>query len=181
MLNQNRIRRLWMLLAFQIVLVCAVWSLSAARIEAQSTATPGNAGAAGQTTDPGKPILDIPNIHKQPFFWTVMVASVLGWILGMVKGFDSSKDWLAKYLKKVPMFLLFCTDLLIFVVIGAYVGTGLYQPTTFSAALAAGLTWPVALGALASKSTPTGTPHTPDTQTRAMPAANVPDAPPART
>jgi hypothetical protein len=82
------------------------------------------------------------------------VASLIGWVLGMVKGFDSSKDWLAKYMKRVPSSLLFFVDLVIFVVVGAYVGTGLSQPATFSAALAAGLTWPVALGALASKTTP---------------------------
>ncbi len=80
-----------------------------------------------------------------------MVASLLGWVLGMVKGFDSSKDWLEKYCKTAPKALLFIIDLLIFVLVGAYVGTGLYQPTTFAAALAAGLSWPVGLGALASK------------------------------
>lgn len=127
------------------VLLC----VSTIAVVAQSRAP----DVAGSISGPAA-ALDIGNIHRQPFFWTVMVASLVGWVLGMVKGFDSSKDWLAKYWNKVPKPLLFFFDLIIFVVVGAYVGTGLSQPSTFSAALAAGLTWPVALGALASKPGP---------------------------
>lgn len=127
-----------------------------AQVHAQVNPT----GAGGGQASPGSGNqgMDIWNIPKQAFFATVMVASLLGWVLGMVKGFDSSKDWFAKYFKSVPKMVLFLTDLVIFVVVGAYIGTGLYQPTTFSAALAAGLTWPVALGALASKTGPPGGP-----------------------
>jgi hypothetical protein len=126
------------------LLVGVFLSISAMAVAAQSRASDVSTSATA---------MDIANIHRQPFFWTVMVASLLGWVLGMVKGFDSSKDWLAKYWSRVPKPLLFLVDLIIFVVVGAYVGTGLSQPATFSAALAAGLTWPVALGALASKTT----------------------------
>jgi hypothetical protein len=98
-----------------------------------------------------KPPVDIPNIHQQPFFWTVMMASLLGWVLGMVKGFEGSKDWLSKYWPSSPKPLLFAIDFLIFVVFGAYIGVGLYQPANFTAALGAGLAWPVGLGALVSK------------------------------
>jgi hypothetical protein len=165
--------RLWVVFTVQIILAGAIWGFSAEQVNAQSPPAVGTGAAPGALPDHEKPVLDIPNIHRQPFFWTVMVASVLGWVLGMVKGFDSSKDWLAKYLRKVPMPLLFFTDLLIFVIIGAYIGTGLYQPTTFSAALAAGLTWPVALGALASKTTtsPSG-PRPPGNQAHEAPPAN---------
>lgn len=106
---------------------------------------------AGVDNKSGAPPVDIPTIHKQPFFWTVMVASLVGWVLGMVKGFDGAKDWLAKYSSKPPKWALFFIDLIIFVVFGTYIGTGLYQPATFTAALGAGLSWPVALGALVSK------------------------------
>jgi hypothetical protein len=137
------------------LLAAVLWSVSAMAVAAQvAFAVQSRApDVTGSISGPAA-ALDISNIHRQPFFWTVMVASLIGWVLGMVKGFDSSKDWLAKYMKRVPSPLLFLVDLVIFVVVGAYVGTGLSQPATFSAALAAGLTWPVALGALASKTTP---------------------------
>jgi len=90
-------------------------------------------------------------MHKAPFFWTVMFASVVGWILGIVKGFDGSRDWLARYWPTAPKPILFGLDFFIFVIVGAYVGTGLYQPAAFPAAIAAGVSWPVGLGALVSK------------------------------
>jgi len=99
---------------------------------------------------PAKPI-EILTMHTQPFFWDVMVASVVGWVLGMVKGFSGSKDWLNHYWANPPRPALFVLDLLVFVLCGAYVGTGIYHPDSFVAALGAGLSWPVAFGALATK------------------------------
>ncbi len=172
-------RRGWRLLFLQIVLAGTVWNISGAWINAQTPATdPGGISLASPPSH-DKPALDIPNIHKQPFFWTVMVASVLGWVLGMVKGFDSSKDWLAKYWTKVPKPLLFGTDLLIFVIVGAYIGTGLYQPSSFSGALAAGLSWPVALGALASKAAPPAGPGVPENKSPEVPPKPLGALPPA--
>jgi ABC-type dipeptide/oligopeptide/nickel transport system permease subunit len=88
---------------------------------------------------------------KQPYFPEVMVASVFGWVLGMVKGFSGAKDWLDRYWVNSPKFVVFFLDLLIFVVCGAFFGTGIYNPESLQAALAAGLSWPVGLGALATK------------------------------
>jgi hypothetical protein len=90
-------------------------------------------------------------MHSQPFFWDVMIASVVGWVLGMVKGFSGSKDWLEKYWVNAPKLALFALDFLVFVLCGAYIGTGIYHPESFVAALGPGLSWPVAFGALASK------------------------------
>jgi hypothetical protein len=109
------------------------------------------AGDSSSDTARGEVQRDIPNMHKAPFFWTVMFASVVGWILGMVKGFDGSRDWLARYWPTAPKPILFGLDFFIFVIVGAYVGTGLYQPAAFPAAIAAGVSWPVGLGALVSK------------------------------
>lgn len=96
-------------------------------------------------------IVSFATIHQQAFFFDVMMASIIGWIIGITKGFSSSRQWLSNYLKNTPVVVVFILDLLIFVVVGAYVGTGVYQPTNFVAALGAGITWPVALGTLASK------------------------------
>jgi hypothetical protein len=101
------------------------------------------------STAPNVP--EILSMHHQPFFWDVMVASVVGWVLGMVKGFSGSKDWLNHYWTNAPKPVLFILDLLVFVLCGAYVGTGIYHPDSFVAALGAGLSWPVAFGALATK------------------------------
>jgi hypothetical protein len=94
---------------------------------------------------------EILTMHTQPFFWDVMIASVVGWVLGMVKGFSGSKDWLTHYWPNAPRPALFVLDLLVFVLCGAYVGTGIYHPDSFVAALGAGLSWPIAFGALATK------------------------------
>jgi len=100
---------------------------------------------ADTTTDGGLPIQQIP---RDPWFFTVAAASAAGWILGAVRGFSTSADWLKKYLKNPPIALVFMADLLVFVVVGAFLGTGIYTPKTFVAAIAAGLTWPIGVGAL---------------------------------
>ena len=105
----------------------------------------------GTGITPPDVIWHISNMHKHPWFYETAFASLGGWILGMVKGFSSSGDWLVRYLPSKPLPIIFVLDLLIFVVFGGYVGTGLYTPTSLIAALAAGLTWPVGLGALATK------------------------------
>jgi len=85
------------------------------------------------------------------YFPEVLAASVVGWIVGLVKGFDTSKNWLKAYWPTAPLFILFVLDLFIFVVVGGFFGTGIYNPQNFLAALAAGLSWPVGLGALTTK------------------------------
>ena len=104
-----------------------------------------------QSTSSAPNVPEILSMHHQPFFWDVMVASVVGWVLGMVKGFSGSKDWLDRYWTNAPKPVLFFLDLLVFVLCGAYIGTGIYHPESFVAALGAGLSWPVAFGALATK------------------------------
>jgi len=91
-------------------------------------------------------------MHKQPFFLTVLFASAGGWVLGLVKGFSTSKNWLEGIGLPSPPLLVFFLDIFIFVGGGAYFGTGFYDPKTFQAALAAGLTWPVSLGAFGTTS-----------------------------
>ena len=98
--------------------------------------------------DPGPHLFDMP--HHQ-YFPEVLAASVVGWIVGLVKGFDTSKNWLKTYWPSAPLIILFILDLFIFVVVGGYFGTGIYNPQNFLAALAAGLSWPVGLGALTTK------------------------------
>jgi hypothetical protein len=104
---------------------------------------------AGGTPN-SQPALHFIGMWKQPFFPEVMVASVFGWVLGQVKGFSGAKDWLDRYWPNSPKVIVFILDLTIFVVCGAFFGTGIYNPDTLQAALAAGLSWPVGLGALAT-------------------------------
>jgi len=89
-------------------------------------------------------------MHQDPWFYTVAAASFCGWILGAVKGFSTSADWLKRYTPHPPIIAVFVADLIVFVVAGAYFGTGIYNPTNFVSAIAAGLTWPIGLGALAT-------------------------------
>jgi len=90
-------------------------------------------------------------MYKHPYFFEVMAASLFGWVLGMVKGFSGAKDWLEHYWPNSPRIIVFVLDLVVFVVCGAYIGTGIYNPASFEAALGAGLTWPVGFGALATR------------------------------
>jgi hypothetical protein len=93
------------------------------------------------------------HMHRQPWFLEVLVSSLVGWVVGMVKGFAGTRDWLARYWTNSPKVVTFVLDFLVFVFVGAYFGTGIYNPTNFQAALAAGLSWPIGLGALATTET----------------------------
>jgi hypothetical protein len=93
-------------------------------------------------------------MHSHTWFVTVAMASLAGWILGAVKGFSTSADWFKRYWTAPPRLVVFATDLVIFVVVGAYFGTGIYDPTSFVSAIAAGLSWPIGLGALATSNKP---------------------------
>ena len=111
------------------------------------TLSPGIALAANSS----EPIYHLLTMHTHPWFWDVMGASVVGWVVGIVKGFSGAKDWLERYWANPPRIVVWLLDLVIFVVVGAYFGTGIYNPTTFIAAIAAGLSWPIGLGSLATK------------------------------
>jgi hypothetical protein len=113
----------------------------------------GTSGPILAQPSPGAPVvgnLPIQSMHQDPWFFTVAAASLAGWILGAVKGFSTSADWLKRYNHNPPIYLVFASDLLVFVVLGAYFGTGIYNPTNFVSAIAAGLTWPIGLWALAT-------------------------------
>ena len=105
-----------------------------------------------QDAAPPKPTFThIKDMHNHPWFWEVLASSFVGWLIGQVKGFTSTKDWLAKYWPKTPLLVVFLLDLFVFVAVGAYFGTGIYNPENFLAALGAGLSWPIGLGSLATK------------------------------
>lgn len=118
----------------------------------------------GQTPDTGKATpntVQVPDsaqahhgvfygVFHQRWFPFVLLASAVGWVLGLVKGFAGTKDWLAKYFPNPPKLLWFILDSLVYVGVGAILGTVIYNPTTATAALAAGITWPVGFGALAT-------------------------------
>lgn len=125
-----------------VVAVISIWGLTAGAAWADSS---------NGATNPGHPIQ---LMHQDPWFFTVAAASMAGWILGAVKGFSTSSDWLKRYIEKPPAPAIFVADLLVFVVAGAYFGTGIYSPTNFVSAIAAGLTWPIGLGALATTDRP---------------------------
>jgi hypothetical protein len=95
-------------------------------------------GAAAEATSSAHD-WTIENMHTHPWFITVMLASVGGWILGIAKGFSTSVDWMKRYVNHPPAILILFIDLLVFVVFGAYIGTGIYNPSTFVAAIAAGI------------------------------------------
>src|ERR1700686_1786913 len=51
------------------------------------------------------------NLHLQPFFREVLAAACIGWMLGLVKGLGTTKDWLGHYWQAVPAFILLLGDL----------------------------------------------------------------------
>jgi hypothetical protein len=104
--------------------------------------------AFAETTPPSTAADDIFNLHHHRFFWWVMLGSVGGWVLGYSKGFTSAADWAKKYFEWLPGFLLFLVDAVVFAGLGAYLGTGIFDPNNIVAALAAGGTWAVGFGAL---------------------------------
>jgi hypothetical protein len=98
----------------------------------------------------GLPSYSVQTMHENPWFITVALASTAGWIVGTVKGFKTSAEWWTRYLKSPHVLLVFLTDFFVFVVVGAYLGTGIYDPHNFVSAVAAGLSWPIGFGALAA-------------------------------
>src|SRR5437764_6538251 len=76
------------------------------------------------------PVWTFATMHHHPWFTEVLVASVVGWLLGMVKGFASTADWLKKYWSNPPKLIIFALDLLVFVAVGSYFGTAIYDPHT---------------------------------------------------
>ena len=111
----------------------------------------GFAQVAWGQSEAGEKIYHLRDMHTHPWFWEVLASALVGWILGMVKGFSGTKDWLEKYWTRPPTYLVFLGDVLVFVFVGAYFGTAIYNPDKFLEALAAGLTWPIAVGALSTK------------------------------
>jgi hypothetical protein len=98
-----------------------------------------------------KSVYTIGTMHNHPQFYTVCGASIAGWILGNVKGFSSSADWFKRYWPTPHPIIVLVADFLVFAVAGAYIGTGIYDPTNFVAAVAAGLTWPIGFAALTTR------------------------------
>jgi hypothetical protein len=91
------------------------------------------------------------NMHRHPWFLEVLVASLVGWALSMSKGFASVAEWLNRYFPNPPKLIVFLLDVIVFIVVGSYFGTAIYNPNNLLEALAAGISWPVGLGALATK------------------------------
>jgi len=90
-------------------------------------------------------------MHKQPWFVDVLISSLVGWVLGMVKGFNTTKEWIEKYWTTPPKVVIFIGDALVFVLVGGYFGTAVYDPSSRLEAIAAGFSWPIGLGALTTK------------------------------
>lgn len=95
--------------------------------------------------------MHIKNMVNHPWFWEVTAASGIGWFLGTLKGFSGSKEWLARYNIEAPKVLVLVIDFAVFVGVGGFVGIAIYDPTTLQAAMAAGVSWPLGLGALTTK------------------------------
>jgi hypothetical protein len=93
----------------------------------------------------------IQETFKQPLFPVVFLGSLIGWMVGKVKGFVSAKEWLDRYWPGAPLPVIFLLDLFIFAFVGSFLGTLIYSPTSALEALAAGVSWPVGLGGLATK------------------------------
>ena len=91
------------------------------------------------------------NMHTHPEFITVSAASIIGWALGIGKGENiNAKKWLKKFSSKTPKWIEHIFNFIIFAVVGAYCGTGIYKPIDFTSALAAGFAWPLGLTGLAA-------------------------------
>ena len=101
--------------------------------------------------DPDPVVWKLATIRHHPWFTEVLVASLIGWVIGYVKGFSSAAEWLAKYWPKPNKLVVFLLDLLVFGLVGGYLGTAIFNPTSLNAALAAGISWPLAFGGLTSK------------------------------
>jgi hypothetical protein len=97
------------------------------------------------------PGLHLKDMHHHPWFPEVLASSAVGWVIGLVKGFSGTREWLARYWPNTPLAVVFIMDLIVFVGVGAYFGTGIYNPANFLAAMGAGLTWPIGLGSLVTK------------------------------
>jgi hypothetical protein len=95
--------------------------------------------------------MHLKDIVNDPWFWEVTAASGLGWFLGTLKGFSGSKEWLARYNITPPKLVVLVADFIVYVGIGGFVGIAIYNPTTLHAAMAAGVSWPLGLGALTTK------------------------------
>jgi hypothetical protein len=93
----------------------------------------------------------IRDMVNDPWFWDVTAASGLGWFMGTLKGFSGSKEWLARYDIKAPKWLVLIVDCIVYVGVGGFVGIAIYNPQTLHAAMAAGVSWPLGLGALTTK------------------------------
>ena len=106
------------------------------------------AWAAGETVSP---VYHFGSIHRHPWFLDVLVSSAVGWALGKVRGFSGTQDWLGRYWQSVPAPIIFLVDFFTFAVVGGYLGTAIYDPGNLLAAIAAGLSWPLGLGALTTK------------------------------
>lgn len=91
------------------------------------------------------------DILAHTWIWVVLAGSSVGWVVGKVKGFVSSKEWLHRYWPNAPLGIIFLLDVTIFIFVGSFLGTLIYNPASASEALAAGVSWPVGLGALATK------------------------------
>ena len=107
--------------------------------------------ACAQESGGAAPVYHLENMHHHPWFWDVAIASTVGWMLGMVKGFSGSREWLERYWPNPPSLVIGILDFVIYAVVGGYFGTGIYNPQDLVAAMAAGLSWPVGFGALVSK------------------------------
>jgi hypothetical protein len=116
-----------------------------------------------QSTNQAKEMVyHLKNMHTHPWFWEVLASSAVGWLLGLVRGFSGVKDWIATYWPTAPKLAVAILDLFIFIVVGAYLGTGIYNPTSFLAAIGAGITWPIGLGSLTTKASKPGGGGTPE-------------------
>lgn len=85
-----------------------------------------------------------------PAIFTV-VGALVGWLIGCIKGFKSSADWISSYdldaHRLIPLFL----DSIIYVIVGPIIGIVIHNPASPISGLVAGITWPVMLGGLTAE------------------------------